>query len=609
MATTTEAANPAGRALIRAVLGPFRRRGLGVLALVVLDTALASLGIGMVLPVFQVLIDPAQGSPLLNQAIPALQSLQPDTRLVVLALATIALFGLKAAIAMLTTVSTNSFLQDLRFHWVARIGENYLYGPQRRLAGRKAGELLNDWFNETLAATRFFQSSIAYFSSGMLVLALAVVGMLVDWRVTLGTLAGGGVLWMLARQRLFGGSARLSKIKVSLNQSVTASMIEDLTHVRDIKLLQAEAPRLRGLDETCRSLARAVLKGAVFAEIPRVAGEFLAVLVLMAFVVISVKVLDKPPAQMLPLLAFFFVAFYRLVSSASTAAAAKVKASNEVHSVAVVHRLLSATEAREDMGQGLPMEALAGDIELRGIHFAYDKEHPVLGGITATIPHGRTTLLVGPSGSGKSTLLDLLMRLEQPDRGSIQIQGTPASGYRLSDWRRQFGYVSQEAALFNGDIIGNLRLADPAASDAQIEAACRLAGAHDFIRELPQGYATLVGDRGYSLSGGQRKRIAIARALIRKPSVLVLDEATTSFEQSLEQSMLDAIRAAMPSLTLIQVTHRLAAQEGVDHVIALQAGRVAAEGSWADVQSHLNPLFERSAAQETQAHGQLLPHR
>ena len=596
MTTPQPASQAGGNSLVGAVIGPFRRRGLGVLALVLVDTALASLGIGMVFPVFQVLLDPANGSPVLNEAFPVLQRMAPDTRLVLLAAATIAVFGLKAAIALLTTWSTNAFLQDLRFHWVARIGENYLYGPHRRLAGRKPGELLNDWFNETVAATRFFQSSIAWLSSGMLVLALVVVGLVVDWRVTAGTVIGGGLIWALARRRLFGSSARLSKTKVALNQAVTAGMIEDLTHARDIKLLQAEAARLRSLDETGRALARAVLKSAVFADIPRVAGEFIAVLALMAFVVISVQVLDRPPADMLPLLAFFFVAFYRLVSAGSTAMAARVKALNEMHSVEVVSRLLAASGEREDHGGGLPLDRLDGDIVLRDVRYGYDKEHAVLGGVSATIPRGRTTLLVGPSGSGKSTLLDLLMRLENPDGGSIEVGGRKSTDYRLADWRRQFGYVSQEAALFNGDILSNLRLADPDAGDAQLEAACRLAGADEFIRALPNGYRTLVGDRGYSLSGGQRKRIAIARALVRRPAVLILDEATTSFEQSLEQAMLATLRAAMPDMTVLQVTHRLAAQEGVDWAIALRQGRVVAEGRWADLQPHLSPMVENATA-------------
>jgi ABC-type bacteriocin/lantibiotic exporter with double-glycine peptidase domain len=577
--------------LILAAIGPFRRRSAYVLMLVVMDTALAGLGVGMVFPVFQALLDPAHTSQLLQAAIPALQHLAPDTRLIAVALGTVALFGLKGAVTMMTTVSTNKLLQDLRFYWVNRIGENYLFGPLRLLSGRKPGELLNDWSNETLASTRFFQSCIVHFSSTMLVLALIVMGLVVHWKVTLAMVVVGGAVALLARRSLFGGSARLSQTKVALNQSMTASMIENLTHVRDLKLLQAERIRLNAIDEVGMSLAKAVLRGAVYADIPRVAGEFLAVMAMMLFVVISVKVLNTSPSDMLPMMAFFFIAFYRLISAGSMATAARVKALNELHSVAVVNRLQSSVNVRENTDVGVPLEGLQGDILLRGIHYSYGGAQPTLAGVDATIPLGRMILLVGPSGSGKSTLLDLLLGLQKPDSGSIETTGVNVFSYRLSDWRRQFGYVSQEAALFNGDVRMNLRLAVPDASDEDIEQACRLAGADEFIRDLPRGYATLVGDRGYSLSGGQRKRIAIARALMRRPSVLILDEATTSFEQSLEQSMLATLRHSMPGMTIIQVTHRLTGHDHVDWVVAMQDGRVVAEGQWDQVQSLLAPLY------------------
>ena len=372
-------------------------------------------------------------------------------------------------------------------------------------------------------------------------------------------------------------------------------MIENLTHVRDIKLLQAEAQRLKSLDQICHTLSHIFLKSAVFAEIPRVAGEFFAVLALMTFVLVSLKLFNQSPAETLPLMALFFIAFYRLVGAITVAMGSKVKALNEVHSLTVVRDILAQSNMREDTDDGLPLDGLHGDINICDINFSYESDHPVLAGLTATIPLGRTTLLVGPSGSGKSTLLDVLMRLEEPQGGKILVSGENASLYRLADWRRQFGYVSQEAALFNGDIRMNLRLAVPDASDEDIKQACRLAGADEFIRALPSGYATLVGDRGYSLSGGQRKRIAIARALMRKPSVLIFDEATTSFEQSLERAMLASLRYSMPSMTIVQVTHRLTGHDHVDWVVAMQHGRVVAQGHWPQVR----PFFESLGSIQT----------
>lgn len=582
-------------------IGPYRRRAFLVLLLVLVDTGLASLGIGMVLPVFQALLDPEHKGGILETVIPILANMDPGPRLTLLAGLTVVLFGAKAGISLLTTAVSNNFLQVLRFYWVVQIGKNYLQGSYRRLASRKQGALLNDWFNETLSATRYYQSSLAFFSSGMLSLALIFLGLLVNWQVTLIVLGAGLLLVMVARRHLFGSSTRLSKLKVKLNQEVSTSMVEDLTHARDLKLMQAETRRLDQLASKCGELKSAVLRGAVFAEIPRVVGEFLAVLALMIFVVAGVVFMNRPAANMLPMLAFFFVAFYRLVSAGSTAMTSRVKALNELNSLEIVQHLVSQSAEGEKLDVGLLVGRLETDIVFKDVSFSYDKAHTVLSSIRATIPKGKTTLLLGPSGSGKSTLLDLLLSLERPDSGSIEVNGHTASTYCLSNWRRLFGYVSQEAALFNGEIRMNIALAKPDVTDEEIAAVCRLAGADGFIRALPDGYATMVGDRGYSLSGGQRKRIAIARALICNPEVLILDEATTSFEQSLEQEMLNSLRLAMPGLTIIQVTHRLQAAEQADWIIALENGRIVAEGGWLAVRGSVAPLVAKTYEKEMAA--------
>jgi ABC-type multidrug transport system fused ATPase/permease subunit len=575
---------------------PYRRRAAGVLALVIVDTALTSLGVGIVLPVFQALLDPSHANPLLERAFPFLVGLPATTRLIVIAGVTAGVFLLKAVVTFITTWATHDLLLRLRFYWVARMGESYLYGSYQRLAGRMHGELLNDWFNETLAASRFYQSYVAYLASTALVVALAVLGLLVEWRSMLVLLAVGGLFVLLVRRRVYGSAAYLSRLKMQTNQAVTAAMAENLTNIRDIKLLLAEEARLGQLRGLSDSLKYLLLRGAVTGEGPKIAGEFLAVFGLMAFIVVNVAFLSTPPEAILPILAFFFVAFYRLIVAASLMMSSRVKMLNEAHSLTEVLRMTGAPVEREDREHGMPITRVESDIRFSGLGYTYDSGVAALAGIDATIPRGRLTLLLGPSGSGKSTLLDVLLRLTNPTEGAVLVNGQDTRSFNLAQWRGCFGYVSQEAALFYGSILMNLRLARPEASKAEIEAACRLAGAHEFIEALPQGYETIVGDRGYTLSGGQRKRIAIARALMRNPSVLVLDEATTGFEHSLEQDMLRDLKAAMPDLTLIQVTHRLQHAEKADWIIALDKANLVAAGEWSRVKPALTDLFAREPA-------------
>jgi ABC-type multidrug transport system fused ATPase/permease subunit len=298
------------------------------------------------------------------------------------------------------------------------------------------------------------------------------------------------------------------------------------------------------------------------------------VAVLVAFVV-----LGKDVREAVPLLAFFFVACYRLVTSGMQIVAGRVKALSDLRSVELVHRLSSEPYPGEHRGGEAPIDRLETDVRFEDVGFAYGDE-PVLRGVTLTIARGKLTFLVGASGAGKSTVLDLLMRLHSPSSGRIMANGRAITGFDLAQWRRRLGYVSQDAALFNGSIRMNVQLGHPDAPPEAIDEACRLAGAYDFVNDLPAGADTVVGHRGYAISGGQAKRIAIARMLVRQPDLLILDEATSAFEQAMERAIIARIRTRYPQMSLLQITHRLDSARGADHIVILEQGRVAAAGSW-----------------------------
>ena len=576
------------------LLQPFRQHAVGVLLLALIDTVLTGVGVGAVFPFLQALLDAEHRTSTISRFFPGFDALSPEVRLLSLALGTLVIFSAKAVIAWATVVSTHRLLQRLRFHWVDRIGRYYLSGPFGDLAFRKQGELFNDWFNETLSGARFFQSYLSYLSSLVLVLALIALGLLVEWRLMTGLMFVGGLLAIVVRRSLYAQSSTLSLRKLETNQALSATMVEDLASVREIKLMRAEEARLAHLRQQSARLGEIFQRSAQVGEAPRVVSEVLTVGLLMAAVVTAALIFRIGTETMLPVLVFFSVAFYRLVSAVSVMTGARIKSLNEMASVQRVRALAEKSALREDLERGEPLQAIDSDIHVRGLDYAYG-ESRVLTDINISIPFGKLTLLVGPSGAGKSTLLDLLLRLIEPRRGTIEANGRRASEFRLGDWRRAFGYVSQDVSLFNGTIRMNLLLSRPQATEDELIAACRVAKADGFIEALPDRYDTSIGDRGYSLSGGQRKRIAIARALVGRPSVLILDEATTSFEQSLEREILRGIRAVLPQLTIIQVTHRAESLEEADWVIMLEAGRVVASGTAELVAATVSPLVSHKA--------------
>ncbi|NDJ53695.1 MAG: ATP-binding cassette domain-containing protein, partial [Chloroflexi bacterium] len=218
-------------------------------------------------------------------------------------------------------------------------------------------------------------------------------------------------------------------------------------------------------------------------------------------------------------------------------------------------------------------------IEVDGISFAYE-DAPVLENITLSIKKGEMVALVGRSGAGKSTLVDLILRFYQPDSGTIRLDGQPISNYQLDNYRRLFGVVSQDGALFNDTVRQNIAYARPDLRDEQIEKAARIANAHNFVlNDLPEGYDTLLGERGVRLSGGQRQRIAIARAVVDEPPILVLDEATSALDTESERLVQEAIARVVQGSTAIVIAHRLSTIRMADKIVVLKAGRIVETGT------------------------------
>ncbi len=225
----------------------------------------------------------------------------------------------------------------------------------------------------------------------------------------------------------------------------------------------------------------------------------------------------------------------------------------------------------------LPMGPVRAAIRFEGVHFRHDRE-AILDGIDLDIPAGATCAILGESGVGKSTLADLLVRLQDPQSGRITIDGTDIRDVALADLRREVLLVDQAPFLFNAAIAANIAFALDSATTPQVQAAAEAAGLGPLLQRLPQGLQTPVGERGLSLSAGERQRIAIARALLRRPSVLVLDEPTAALDAATERRVAEGLREALPDATLIIITHRPALTEGADIVVTLTEGKAHLRG-------------------------------
>jgi ABC-type multidrug transport system fused ATPase/permease subunit len=224
---------------------------------------------------------------------------------------------------------------------------------------------------------------------------------------------------------------------------------------------------------------------------------------------------------------------------------------------------------------------LDGSIAFKNVNFHYESrsEVPVLKDVSFEVPAGAQVALVGSSGSGKSTIASLIQRFYEPVGGTILIDGKPAADYDLSELRRHMAFVPQEVILFGGTIKENISYGDPNATDAEIEAAAQKANAMEFIQKFPDGMDTVVGERGIQLSGGQRQRIAIARAVLKNPTILILDEATSSLDSESERLVQDALDKLMQGRTSVVIAHRLSTVRNATKIVVLEQGTIREQGT------------------------------
>jgi ABC-type multidrug transport system fused ATPase/permease subunit len=251
----------------------------------------------------------------------------------------------------------------------------------------------------------------------------------------------------------------------------------------------------------------------------------------------------------------------------------------------------------EDVPGAESLERAVGRVEFHDVRFAYKTGPDILHGLDIVIEAGRTLAIVGPTGAGKTTLINLVPRFYDPTGGRVLVDGTDVRELTLSSLRTNFGIVLQEPFLFSGTIADNIRYGRLRASDEDLRRAADLAGASEFIAALPKGLDTEVGERGATLSTGQRQLIAFARAIVGDPAILILDEATSSVDTRTEMLIQAGLRNILKDRTSIIIAHRLSTVRDADTIVVLDAGRVVETGSYTDLMSYDGAFFRLHSAQ------------
>lgn len=389
------------------------------------------------------------------------------------------------------------------------------------------------------------------------------VALLVSWQVTVGALLFG--LLMFAVLRNLVTKARVAAAREStLIRSLSARLTDGLSAMKAMKAMNREDKLRAILTEEARQVG-AAQKRQIWARaiLPAVQEP-----VITAALAVGLYVALKANMLLSDLL-FLAVIFHRIVTRMGAVQTHLQDAAVLQPSIRSVKGLVEATSKAHEPTNPGPRPSLTRAIRFEDVTFRY-KEHTILDRVSFTIPAGSLVSISGPSGVGKTTLIDLLVGLLTPADGTIYVDDDPLHSVDIREWRRKVGYVSQDPVLLHESVRMNITLQDETISATAVEESLQMAGADDFVNNLPDGLDTIIGERGIRLSGGQRQRLAIARALVHQPQLLLLDEATTALDPRTEQVILQSLKQLKEQITIVAISHQRALQDVADKRFILE---------------------------------------
>jgi ABC-type multidrug transport system fused ATPase/permease subunit len=449
------------------------------------------------------------------------------------------------------------------------IHERYLTAPYAFMQQHEQAQLIEVLGSESWLVADAYRSLTRILIGACSIVVFGVFLLALSWQITLTAFVGSIVMSMMLR-RLSRPAQALGRQVKQVHQELGEQMLMTIEGLRTIRAYGQEDSHQ---ERFVRSSADARRTSLALTRLSALLDPITEVgfLVILCVIVAAAVHWGTGLATVLAAAALL----YRLQPHAREIEGHLLHLAQIEPQLRSVRAMLQTDDAARDSQGHLPVQALRQGIRFEGVSFSYADGLPLaLDNVSFEIPAGRTTALVGASGAGKTTLIHLLLRLFLPVAGMIHVDGMPLQDLRRKEWLGLLAVAGQDVDLVEGTVIDNIRMADAKASQDDVLEAARMAGVAEFVDSLPEGYETWIGQQGHRFSGGQRQRLGLARALLRKPQLLILDEAMNALDSELEHRIRQAIAQRFSNSTVLIISHRADTVRSADHVVHLQGGRV-----------------------------------
>lgn len=448
---------------------------------------------------------------------------------------------------------------------------------------QKKGDIMSRITSDVLEIETSVVSTVkVLFKEPALIVGFFAILFSMSFSLTLYTLlllpVSGGIISYIAK--------RLKKKATNSQESlgrINSIVDETLSGMRIIKAFTARPFMTDKFENEVKYYAKQNMSIATKFELAGPISEFLGVGVVCGLLLIGGNmVLDNSSALSAAEFIAFIIIFSQILNPIKAISAAFSNIQRGLASGERVFAIINTPSTIQDAADAKAISTFEDQVAFKNVNFSY-QDQKVLKNVCLEIKKGTTVALVGPSGGGKSTLADLIPRFYDPQEGNITFDGIDLKAYKVEDVRKLIGVVTQESILFNDSIYNNIAFGLSNVAEADVIQAAKVANAHDFIIEMPQGYHTNIGDRGGKLSGGQRQRLSIARAVLKNPPILILDEATSALDSESEKLVQEALNNLMKNRTSIVIAHRLSTIQSANKIVVIQEGKIVEEGTHNDL--------------------------